>query len=141
MAKLVLKQLQGQLFTVIPLFFFNLFFFLLCDRLSNKYHNVHVTNKHQLLSPLLSQSLQCDNNPPRRGCPRVLFFSTCRCLLSIKYMVMASLSTNVRISSMENNQKATSVRADTRKVSFFFRFFDYWKKKWCQSETKASQTG
>lgn len=53
MAGLVLKQLQGQLFTVIS--------FLLCDRLSNKYHNVHVTNKHQLLFHFFS-SLQGDVN-------------------------------------------------------------------------------
>ena len=33
-----------------------------------------------------------------------------------KHMVMASLSTNVRISSMENNQKKKYVRADTRTV-------------------------
>lgn len=62
MAKLIVKQLQGQLFTVIS--------FLLCDRLSNKYHNVHVTNKHQLLFHF-SSSLQGDTHT--HGCPRVLF--------------------------------------------------------------------
>lgn len=59
MAKLVLKQLQGQLFTVIP------FTFFVCDRLSNKYHNVHVTNQHQLLFHFVS-SLQGDVNPHTR---------------------------------------------------------------------------
>lgn len=62
MAKLVLKQLQGQLFIVNSFFFFFFTFFkifLLCDRLSNKYHNVHVTNKHQLIFHSFS-SLQGD---------------------------------------------------------------------------------
>lgn len=52
MAELILKQLQGQLFTVIS--------FLLCDRLSNKYHNVHVTN----FFFTFSSSLQGDITPP-----------------------------------------------------------------------------
>ncbi len=56
MAKLVLKWLQGQLSTVIPYFVC-----LLCDRLSNKYLTVHVTNKHQLLFHFFS-SLQVDTS-------------------------------------------------------------------------------
>lgn len=50
---------------------------------------------------------------------------------------MASLSTNVRISSMENNQKkTTSDRAGTRNFGLQAE-----EKKWCQSETKALQAG
>ena len=107
---------------------FLLFFFLLCDRLSNKYHNVYVTNKHQLLFHFFS-SLQGDINPSC-GCPRVLFFfSTSRCCFP---QLMASLSTNVRISSMENNQKATSVLSaytQIPRVVFFFSFVDYRLRK------------
>lgn len=69
MAELILKQLQGQLFTVIS--------FLLCDRLSNKYHNVHVTNEHQLLfhfKVTLTQHLAVQKS----------FFSTSRCRFPYK---------------------------------------------------------
>lgn len=72
----------GQLSPVISL--------ILCDRLSNKYHNVHVTNKHPLLFHFFS-SLQGDVNQPRvafrarewaRACP----LSASRCRFPYQYV-------------------------------------------------------
>lgn len=73
-----------------------------------------MTNKHQLLFHF-SSSLQGDINPHVAVLLGVLL-----ALVDVafhKYMVMASLSTNVRISSMENNQNVCTRRY--REVSFW----------------------
>lgn len=140
MAKLILKQLQGRLFIVNSFFFFKNFLKFFCCVIDWAINIIMYTwptsiNFFFTLSQAFKVTLK-----PTRGCPRVLLALVDVAVHGTRYTVMASLSTNVRISSMENNQKATSVCGDTRK-GFVLGFFGLQAlKKMRQRETKASPT-
>lgn len=102
----------GQLSTVISL--------ILCDRLSNKYHKVHVTNKHPLLFHFFS-SLQGDVNRPHvafrareraRACP----LSTSRCRFPYKYVATGIFEHECK--NQLNGEQSESDVAESRERFF-----------------------